>query len=280
MRVKAAVAAVAAVLSLAACAPDQAKPTGRPVVVASSWAVGELARAIGGREIDVVDLLPAGVEPHDAELSPRQVDLLEDADLILHLGSRLQPAVAEVAGRQADGQAVDLLGGRTGDPHVWLDPLLWSEVAHRVGAQLAAIGADGAPARATGYRAGLTRINDRFRTGLAECDRRVFVTPHDAFGHLARRYRLVEESVTGIDPEAEPDPRRVADLVDLARTAGVTTVFHEPGVPDGPTRPVAGELDATLAPLDPLEVGAPGTYESRMGADLAALTSALGCRTP
>ena len=88
--------------------------------------------------MQVANLTPAGAEPHDLELTPKQIDQLLDADLVLDLGRNFQPAV-EKAAEQRDGPTVkllDVLPIKTGgkkvdeddpealDPHVWLDPVL------------------------------------------------------------------------------------------------------------------------------------------------------------
>src|SRR5438128_5629110 len=71
---------------------------GRPQVVANFYPVSEAARRVGGDRIAVTNLTPAGAEPHDLELSPRQVDLIEGAGLVLYLGHGFQPGVEKVAG--------------------------------------------------------------------------------------------------------------------------------------------------------------------------------------
>jgi zinc transport system substrate-binding protein len=109
-----AVAAVPALL-LAACGDDEDGGAGgnggggdRLQVVASFYPLAEAATRVGGDRVEVTNLTPAGTEPHDLELTPDQVDDLEDADLVLYLGQGFQPAVAEIAeGR--DGPSVDLL---------------------------------------------------------------------------------------------------------------------------------------------------------------------------
>lgn len=107
--------AVLPVLVLAACgdddddtaAGDAAGGTERLSVVASFYPLAEAVTRVGGDVVEVSNLTPAGVEPHDVELSPDQVDELEDADLVLYLGAGFQPAVAEIAERR-DGATLDL----------------------------------------------------------------------------------------------------------------------------------------------------------------------------
>jgi zinc transport system substrate-binding protein len=110
--------AVIPALLLAACGDDEEDDSAggggdggdRLEVVASFYPIAEAATRVGGDRVEVTNLTPAGTEPHDLELTPDQVDQLEDADLVLYLGQGFQPAVAEIAeGR--DGPSVDLLEG-------------------------------------------------------------------------------------------------------------------------------------------------------------------------
>jgi zinc transport system substrate-binding protein len=134
------------------------------------------------------------------------------------------------------------------------------------------------------YRGQIEALDQRFREGLHDCARRVIVTSHAAFGYLAARYGLVQEPIAGLSPEAEPDPKRLAELADLVRREGVTTIFTEelvsPRVADTVARE-AGVKTAVLNPLEgltPQELARGESYVSVMGENLAALRVALGCR--
>lgn len=255
---------VALVAGLAGCSTES-KPPG-PTAVASFFAVAEVTRAVyPGR---VVDITPPGVEPHDVELSSKQIDQIQDADLVVLIGGGFQPAV-ERAAKQANG-AVVTIDPQGDDPHIWLDPVRMQDVARQVAA---AVDRD-----ASGFINELTRVHEEYEAGLRDCDRRTLVTAHDAFGHLARRYRLQTAAVTGISPEAEPDPRRLADLADLVRRSGTTTVFTEELVSPKVAEALAREAGVKTDVLDTLESGEPGTYVDAMRANLERLRAALGCR--
>jgi zinc transport system substrate-binding protein len=137
---------------------------------------------------------------------------------------------------------------------------------------------------ASRYRAEIKALDQRYREGLAHCARRVIVTSHAAFGYLAARYGLVQAPIAGLSPEAEPDPQRLAELADLVRRDGVTTIFTEelvsPRVADTLARE-AGVKTAVLNPLEgltPREVARGESYVSVMRENFAALRAALGCR--
>jgi zinc transport system substrate-binding protein len=264
---------------------------GRIDVVAAFYPLAKAVRQVGGDRVDVHDLTPAGAEPHDLELDTDDVDAILDADLAVVLGEGFQPAVEDAAD-QRDGPTLRVLdhldrGMHGDDPHVWLDPARYREVVDAVADALA----DADPDRARAYRRNAARFDAELRTldadfaaGLAECRTRTVLTAHDAFGWLARRYDLEQHGVAGLEPDAEPDPDRLADLADLAEREGVTTVFTEALVSPRVARTLAREAGGLrTAVLDPLEgldderIEAGDDYVSVMRDNLAQLRKALGC---
>lgn len=302
--------------TLTGCAGDSAAAgdTEKFDVVASFYPMAFLAEQIGGDQVSVTTLTEPGQEPHDLEISARQVARLEESDAALYLKG-LQPSVDEAIGQspvktKIDAAALTSLevheeehdeghaeehgeeheghdhaheGGK--DPHIWLDPVKYAEVAEGVGAAFAK--AD--PEHASDYRENtealvkkLTALDAKFRTGLEKRKTDVFITTHSAFGYLAERYGLVEESIAGLDPESEPSGARVRELSRTAKEDGVTTVFYETLVSDRTARTLAEDAGLKTDVLDPLEGITDDSrgddYFEVMEANLHALRSALGAR--
>lgn len=248
-------------------------------VVTGFYPLAWAAERVAGDGVRVVNLTPAGAEPHDLELTPSDVEQIDDADVVLYLGHGFQPALEDAA-RGQDG-AVDLLADQKllgSDPHVWLDPGRFTLLVLRVGEIL------GEPETAAALLPELEELDVEFEEGLADCDRREIVTSHAAFGYLADAYGLEQIGLTGITPEAEPSPRALEDLIDQVREVGATTVFFEKLVSPDLAEIVARETGAGTAELDPLEglsqedIDAGADYLSVMRANLSALREALGCR--
>ena len=280
--------AAVACLGLAGCRAGPSTNDARPTVVASFYPPYEAAVQVGGRLVEAENLTPAGAEPHDLELSPTQVDLVLDADVLLYAGGGFQPAVEQLATRR-EGITVDILEaaepGATGDPHVWLDPLRMERIVGTTAEGLSR--AD--PAEAGTYRRNARRYSDdihqlhlRFEEELADCKERTFVTSHRAFSYLAARYGLREESLSGPSPEAEPDPARLEELRPVVERTGV--VFAEPLLPPAAVETLARETGARVEFLDPLEglteedLARGATYVSVMERNLSVLREALDCR--
>lgn len=260
----------------------------RTKVVAAFYPIAWVAQEIGGTRVEVTNLTPVGAEPHDLELNPDQLDGLLDADLAVVMGKGFQPAVEDAAS-QRDGvtlRLLDHLPTRRSDPHVWLDPVLMRTVVRRVQASLTKADPSGRAVyarNAAALDAELQALDTRYRDGLAQCSRHDLVTAHEAFGYLARRYGLHQQGAAGLAPDAEPDAKRIAQLTDLVKRDGVTTVFTEslvsPRIADTLARE-AGVHTEVLNPLEGLtdrERARGDDYLTVMDANLAKLRAVLGC---
>ncbi|MER6052986.1 metal ABC transporter substrate-binding protein [Streptomyces sp. NPDC001793] len=306
-------AAVLGLLALSACSPTASGRTddGKLKVTASFYPLQFLAQQIGGSHVEVSNLTKPGVEPHDLTLTPQQTGRLGEAGAIVYLKG-LQPAVddavaqsgvkhiadaAKLTPLETHGPEVDGHHHTTGDnhshsesepgldPHVWLDPVKFAQVAKGVNTTFAA--AD--PTHKADYQKNtdalvkkLDALNKEFADGLKNRASDTFITTHAAFGYLAERYGLTEEAISGLDPESEPSANRIKDLHTLAATHHVSTVFFETLANPATARTLAGDLHLKTDVLDPLE-GITGKsrgtdYFSVQRANLAALQKALGTK--
>ena len=246
-------------------------------VVASVYPLAWAAERVeAGAFDDVVNLTPPGVEPHDIELSPSDVETIRDAEVVVYIGGGFQPALEDAVASRT-GRSLDLLKPNE-DPHIWLDPLRFAQAVERIARSVGGAGSVYDEIRE------LRRLDAEYERGLAECDRQVLVTTHAAFAHLAARYGLTQLSLAGRSPEAEPSPRELERLIDDVRSSGATTVFAEPLVSDDVAQTVAREAGIEVATLDPIEglsderLAAGEDYLSVMRSNLVALRAALGCR--
>jgi zinc transport system substrate-binding protein len=271
---------VVAVVALVGCggSDDPAGGSDRLGVVAAFYPLAWAAEQVADGGVRVRNLTPPGTEPHDVELTARDVERIRSADVVLYLGGGFQPAV-EDAVDGASGTAVDLLEDPVDrDPHVWLDPVRFAGIVEQIADAL------DRPEGASAAVADLRALARDFTRGLSTCKRREIVTAHEAFGYLARRYRLEQVAITGISPEAEPTPRQLEDVIQHIRQTGATTIFFETLVSPRLAQTVARETGAGTAVLNPIEgltkeqASKGEDYLSLMRDNLASLRHALGCR--
>jgi zinc transport system substrate-binding protein len=288
-----------AALTLLATGCGSASPgaaAGKAPVIGSFYPMAWVAERIGGNDISVTSLTKPGAEPHDLELTPNQVIKVAGAKAVLYV-KELQPAVDDVVAQHAKKTALDAASvvtrlpvsgdaenpKATYDPHVWLDPSRLAAIARAFGTKLA----DADPAHAADYEANtsalvteLTKLDTEYKAGLGTCKQKTIVTSHAAFGYLSQRYGLTQVPIAGIDPTAEPSPKRLAELTDTIKKTGVTTVFTETLVSPKVAQTLAAEAGAKTATLDPIEGvkdGSKDDYLSIMRQNLQTLRTALDC---
>ncbi|MCI3930579.1 metal ABC transporter substrate-binding protein [Streptomyces sp. AN091965] len=311
-----------ALATLSACGSDDPAATnnkGKLDVVASFYPMQYLAEQIGGKHVEVTSLTEPGQEPHDLEISAKQRAQLEESDAALYLKG-LQPNVDEAISQSAVKTKIDAatltslekhgteVGGHAEehpeegeeegheghdhghdhggkDPHIWLDPVRYGEVAEGVGKAFAK--AD--PKHRATYEKNtealvkkLKGLDTEFRNGLKDTKTKVFITTHAAFGYLAERYGLTEEAISGLDPEGEPSANRVRALQKMAKADGVTTVFYETLVSDKTAKTLADDTGLKTDVLDPIEgiteKSRGDDYVQVMRSNLKSLRTALGAK--
>ncbi|WP_433228947.1 metal ABC transporter substrate-binding protein [Micromonospora sp. CA-248260] len=289
-----------------ACSTDGAgADPDRVDVVAAFYPLQFVAERVGGDAVTVTNLAKPGAEPHDLELNPRQVGQVSQAELVFYLKG-FQPAVDEAVAQNAADRAFDVTtvaplrdatadghdhegedghaeesGGK--DPHLWLDPTRLATVADQLAERLGAVDPDRAAdytTRARTLRGELEKLDTEYAAGLKTCQRREIVVSHAAFGYLAERYQLEQIGLTGLTPDTEPAPQRLAEVAREAREHRATTIFFETLVSPKVAETIAAEVGAKTAVLDPIEglsVDGGGDYLSVMRTNLTTLRTALGC---
>ena len=291
----------------AGTATEAAAP-GQASVIAAFYPLEYAARAIGGDAVSVTSLTPPGAEPHDLELSAAQVAEIAGADLVLYVKG-FQPAVDEAVEQQAADRAIDLSAGLTllageehghegeddhaeedehageeaTDPHVWLDPANMAAIGATIADRLATLTPERAAdieAAGAAFEADMAALDAEYTAGLETCASRDLVVSHEAFGYLAEAYDLTQVGISGLSPEAEPSPARLAEVAQLVTDRGISTIYYETLVDPAVAQTIADETGATTAVLDPLEGLAPdatGDYASIMRDNLATLIAGQSC---
>jgi len=262
---------------------------GKPGVVASFYPLFFLASEIGGDLVNVSNLVPAGVEPHDWTPKSRDLARIAQADLFLHSGAGFEGWTEELlAGIRADSGVV-VIGASDGieripldgeeeahghehgddghgheggvDPHVWVSPKSMLTMAKNVLDAL--VRAD--PANAAAYEANyeslagrLEALDQAYERELSGLPGRDIVVSHRAFAYLCRDYGLNQIAVMGLTPEEEPKAQDLKRIVEFVRERGIRYIFFEELVSDRIARTLATEAGVETLVLSPVEGLTPG----------------------
>jgi manganese/zinc/iron transport system substrate-binding protein len=218
-------------------------------VVATTGMVADLARVIGGDEVEVTALMGPGVDPHVYKASALDLDRLRSAQIILYNGLGLEGRMGDLFKKLARKQAVVAvtesvdplrlleppeLDGHY-DPHLWFDVGLWAETTTVVAEALAAV----APAhaalfrsRAHAYRLELRALHEEVKRELATIParRRVLLTSHDAFRYFGRAYDLEVAGLQGISTVDDPGVKDIQEMAELISKRGIKALFVESSV--------------------------------------------------
>ena len=287
---------------------DTAAGDGRLRVLTSFYPMYDFACKIGGDCIDVTNMVPSGTEPHDWEPSTNDLKNLEKADVFIYNGADMEPwaddllvsrsdtlrvveASENVELRTTDGEhehaheheGADHHHGDF-DPHVWLDPENAKIEMEVIRDALCAADPENSTVFQSNYEkyaAELDALDAEFREKLAPLLNRTIVVAHEAFGYLCDAYGLTQVGIEGLSPDSEPDPGRMAEVIDFVREHSISTIFFEELVSPKVAEAIASETGAQAKMLSPLEglsdeqAAAGADYFSVMHDNLAALMEAL-----
>ena len=275
---------------------------GKLRVLTSFYPMYDFTCKIGGDLVDVTNMVPSGTEPHDWEPSTNDLKNLEKADMFVYNGADMETWADDLLTSKSDSlrvvmasENVELMttdGEHEGadhhhgdfDPHVWLDPENAKTEMETIKDALA----EADPANAQTYQANfdkyaaeLDALDKEYSDTLSPLPNKTIVVAHEAFGYLCAAYGLEQVGIEGLSPDSEPDPGRMAEVIDFVRANNVRTIFFEELVSPKVAQTIASETGAEAKMLNPYEglsdeqLAAGADYFSVMRDNLAALTEAL-----
>ncbi len=231
------------ILMAAGCSGEAQEDSGGGLMVyASVYPLADFAEKIGGKHVNVILLVPPGVEPHDFEPTPRDLARLSRADVFIYNGIGFEAWIKKAREILDSERTVTVdasaslkplysgsgKGRQEADPHVWLDPVRAKKMAEAI--RDALIKAD--PDHAADYRTNFDRLSRRFdeldrtfREIAENAEKREFVVSHSAFGYLADRYGLRQIAISGLSPSDEPGPKELKAVIEAAKRHRVKVIF-------------------------------------------------------
>jgi len=266
---------ILAILVLSPPSSSSGKSQPRLKVMASLFPLQEFARAVGGDRIQATLLLPPGAEGHTWEPKPSDVVKITQADVFIYIGPSMEPWVDKVlktvqakdlkvveASRglpllEAEDRGGKIKGGPSEklDPHVWLDFTLDLKIVDAIAVAFSEKDPTHAPSyrnNAEDYKAKLRELDQKYLESLAKCrHRHILLSGHAAFAYLTRRYGLQQISLSGVSPNAEPTPKRMAQLLQATKKYGIKYIYSEELVNPRLSRALAEEAKVSVLVLNP-----------------------------
>lgn len=267
--------------------------------VASFYPLYFFSQEIGGNKADIINITPAGTEPHDYEPTAQDIARIEKSKLLILNGGGLEAweedikknlnykrtIIVAVSEGLANLRVMER-GSAITDPHIWLDPLMAKEIADKIAQGFVEVD----PANKDYYLLNANALKDKldgldkeFKQGLSNCKDKNIITAHSAFGYLAAAYGLDQVSIAGLSPDEEPSPKQLADIVEFAKTNKVKYIFFESLVSPKLANTIANEAGVETLVLNPIEglskaeIDRGRNYFTEMQSNLANLKIALQC---
>ena len=261
--------------------------SGRLQVTASFYPLYFFAKEITGDKADVYNLTPAGAEPHDYELTAGDRARIEDSELLILNGGKLEPWGDRVRTALTGSRTrVVAVGGNGADPHVWLDPRLAKIQARSILEALVAVDPTAEELFQNNFNlleGKMDALDREYRATLTNCEKKDIITTHAAFGYLADEYGLNQIGISGLSPDEEPSSGRLVEIAEFVRKNNIKYIFFETLVSPKLAETIAHEVGAETLQLNPLEGISDAdarngkNYFTEMEKNLANLRIALEC---
>ncbi len=287
------------------------------LVVTTIFPLKEFGQAVSGERAKVVLLLPPGSEPHTWEPKPSDIVNVSQADLFIYVSKEMEPWVPDFVNSVKNENlevlvASEFLPESTGqgtlahddneqnpgrdkaserayrDPHIWLDFSYDQIIVDTIATVLAAMDPEGATyykKNAEEYNGKLRALDEQYRGTLTRCERKeIFLGSHAAFAFLVERYGLQQIALYGFSPNAEPTPRKMVEIVRLAKEHHAQAIYFEELVSDKLAKTIAREVGARALVLNPganltrAQIKAGVTFLSLMEQNLENLRDGLSCQ--
>lgn len=244
---------------------SNSKQTNKITVTASYYPLYDFVKNIGKNKVEVVNITPAGSEPHDFEPSAKQLAFAYNSNVFIYNGAYLEPWADDflkdyknTTVKSSNNISLIKLEENSNlyDPHFWLDPVAAIKIVDNILAGLIKASPENESYftnNANAYKDKLTTLDKSFKEGLSSCQTDTAITSHEAFSYLSKQYKINLVSISGIDPSVEPDASKLAEISDLVKSKGIKYIFFESLVSPKLAETIASETGAKTAVLDPIE---------------------------
>ena len=248
-------------------------------IVTTIYPVYDFACNIAGDKAEIINLVPAGTEPHDFELSTGDMQLMEKADIFIYNGAGMEHFVDKTLKSISNedlvvveaAKGIDLIAAEhhhdeeehedseseeKTDPHTWLsiqNAIVEAEAIKEALVEADAENADYYEANFEAYKEKLVALDESYKEELSNLSKDTIVVAHEAFGYLCKEYGLKQEAVEGLTADSEPDAARMKEIIEFCKENDIQVIFFEELVSPKVAQTIANEIGAETMVLNPVE---------------------------
>ena len=279
----------------------------KPTVAVTTFALYDITKHIVGDTLNVVNILPFGVDPHSFEPTPKLMVKLQKSAIVFYSGAGLEPwthgfhfphkainiseyvTLRKLSKKEHEEEHEEAEHHHENglDPHYWLDFDNMKRAAKVIAQELIKLFPENKKiykANEKRYITMLDNLDTGYKTALSGCKNDTVIMSHNALGYLAQKYHFKVASLSGLSPEADPSAQDVNRIFRNIKERGINTIFFENFVNDKLIKTIANDAKIKFELFEPLgnitadEAKAGVTYEDIMKKNLKKLKEALQCR--
>ena len=246
---------------LPACSSSNPDTFARPNIVVTYSVLGSVVLDLVGDAADVTPLIPDGQDPHDFQPSARDIETINNADIVVSNGLDFEEGLLEVlATAESNGVPQYRVGNNiaqrtdegehvVADPHLWLSPLTFTQALPSLTAAINK--ATGLSIDETAALDKLMQIDNEIKEVIGNISSCVLVSGHDEMGYFADRYgcTVIGAIIPSFSTTSEATAKQIADLKVLAESNNVKAVFTGLGTPAEVSEQLASELGIAAVSL-------------------------------
>jgi zinc/manganese transport system substrate-binding protein len=269
---------------LPACSSSEPETSARPNIVVTYSVLGSVVLDLVGDAADATILIPDGQDPHDFQPSARDIETINNADIVVSNGLDFEEGLEDVlASAIESGVSVYMVGENitvrepdedhaeeeghahgAGDPHLWLSPLSFTQALPSLTAAINK--ATGLSIDETTALDQLTKLDNEITEVIDTIASCVMVSGHDEMGYFADRYgcTVIGAIIPSFSTTSEATAKQIADLKVLAASNNVKAVFTGLGTPAEVSEQLASELGIAAVSLSTHYLNGAANYREFM----------------
>ena len=252
-------------------------------VYASIYPIYDFAKKIAGDKADIYNMTSAGSEPHDFEITSKDMANLTKANLFIYNGGGMEHWVDTVKDSIKDIKYIEASLGIPNDeldPHFWLSPIKAKKEMENIKNAFIEIDSNNANYYNSNYNvyaAHLDDLDNIFRNYLSNIKNTNLVVTHPAFGHFCKEYSLNQVAIA----RDEADPKAMSETITFIKNNNVEAIFYEDFSSSKLVDSIAKETGVKIYTLNPIEslseeyINSGEDYFSVMEKNFEALTNGL-----
>ena len=235
---------------------DNKNTSGKLQIYTSVYPIYDFTKKIGGEKITVYNMTKAGAEPHDFEITSKDMANLSKADLFIYNGGGMEHWVDAVKDVLQNIKYIDASSNINNqnnlDPHFWLSPKNAKIQMENIKNGLIEIDSESKDYYQSNYNLYANRLDEldnKIKISLSNIKNRNLVLTHPAFGHFCKEYSLNQIAIA----RDEADPKAMAEIITFIKNNDIKAIFYEEFSSSKLVDSIAKETQIKILTLNPIE---------------------------